>query len=71
MPQNLRILQENEKETIIAFFIKENEKCNYVKTRRVTMKEEIELEARQKVMDQQKADALKEAENSAEAERET
>ena len=35
------------------------------------MKEEFELEARQKVMDQQKADALKEAENSAEAERET
>jgi len=70
VPQNLRNLQEGELETITAFFIREVEKCDYVKARRVTMKEEYELNLRTKAMEQAKADAAKEAEMNQEAEKE-
>jgi len=59
-----------ELETISKFFIREVEKCDYVKARRVTMKEEYELNLRTKAIEQAKADAAKEAEMSQEAEKE-
>lgn len=43
VPSNLRNAQDNEKETIQAFFDKEIEKCEFVRTRRVTMREEWDL----------------------------
>lgn len=60
VPTNLRVPQENEEQTIAGFFDKEIEKCNYVKNRRVTMKEEWDLNERNKMIEQQKADAAKE-----------
>jgi hypothetical protein len=40
VPQNLLVPQEHEVETIDAFWNREIEKCDYVKARRVTMKED-------------------------------
>jgi len=59
-----------ELETISAFFSREVEKCEYVKARRVTMKEEYEKNLREKAMEQAKADAAREAELNQEAEKE-
>jgi hypothetical protein len=70
VPQNLRDVNLGELETISKFFIREVEKCDYVKARRVTMKEEYELNLRTKAIEQAKADAAKEAEMSQEAEQE-
>lgn len=70
VPQNLRDVNLGELETISKFFIREVEKCDYVKARRVTMKEEYELNLRTKAIEQAKADAAKEAEMSQEAEKE-
>jgi hypothetical protein len=46
VPNNLRNAQDNEIETIKAFFDKEIEKCEFVRTRRVTMREEWDLKER-------------------------
>lgn len=70
MPNNLRQPQENELETISKFWEKELEKCDYVKARRVSMKEEWDAAQRQNDIKKAKADAMKEAAEDAAAERE-
>jgi len=70
VPNNLRNPQDNEFETIKAFFDKEIEKCEFVRKRRVTMKEEWDLKERQRMIAQAKAEAEKEQAEDAEAERE-
>jgi len=55
---------ENELQTIQAFFAREVEKCDYVRARRVSMKEEYELNLRVKAAEQAKADAAREAETT-------
>lgn len=67
---NLRTIQPGELETITAFFIREVEKCDYVRARRVTMKEEFDLNLRTKLVEQAKAEAAREAEMSQVAEKE-
>ena len=70
VPNNLRNPQDNELDTIKAFFDKEIEKCEFVRKRRVTMKEEWDLKERQRMIAQAKAEAEKEQAEDAEAERE-
>jgi len=70
VPNNLRNAQDNEVETIKAFFDKEIEKCEFIRTRRVTMREEWDTKERQKMIAQAKAEAEKEQAEDAEQERE-
>lgn len=60
VPLNLRNPQENEEETVKAFWNREIEKCDFVAKRRVTMAEEFQTAQRVADIAKAKADALKE-----------
>lgn len=70
VPVTMRVLQENEEETIKAFWDREIEKCEFVAKRRVEMRSDFET--RQKAEDIRKAkeEQMRDTMESARAERE-
>ena len=70
VPSTMRVIQENEKESIEAFWDREIEKCEYVAQRRVEMRANFEAKQKQEDMRKAKEEQLRDTMESARAERE-
>ena len=70
VPHNLKQPQDNEEKTIRDFWNKEIEKCNFVRARKVSMREEYQANERAEEIKKAIAEQQKDMLESAEAERE-
>ena len=70
VPLPMRVCQENEKESIVAFWDREIEKCEFVQKRRVEMRTTYDTKQKIEEIRKAKEEQMRETMESAKAERE-